>query len=166
MLVHTTFFSLRQAVKHARHALVRDHLLILSIHEVELPALLVLPRLSHVDEERRGVVLILDDLLAEFVVPRHNTVEEGHGRAHTSHLVLIIVVSLVVARIWCSIGVLEWVDEGVQGEPEWNELVLVSGDEDDLLLTEQVREYLDDRVSGDTLEQQVEEAVADVGQVV
>ena len=118
--------------------------------------------LSHVDEQRRRIVLVLNNALGRREVVLDDAVEERHGRAHACHLILVVVLRFVVSRVRRTVRVLKRVDQRVQGEPDWDQLLRVVGDQDDFLFAEQVREDLDDGCSWHFVEQTVEKAIADV----
>ena len=97
--------------------MVAYYLLVLAIDEREHMLLIFL---SHVDEQRRRVILVLDDALGRREVVLDNAVEKRHGRTHACHLVLIVVLRFVVSRVRRTIRVLKRVDQRVQREPDWD----------------------------------------------
>ena len=54
----------------------------------------------------------------------------------------------------------------MESQPDWNESLMVLGYENDSLLTEQVRENLDDYIHFESWEEDREEGIGDVGKTV
>lgn len=92
-----------------------NKLLVLCLDEVEHLRLVIL--LRQVNEERRSVVFILNNLDRLLLVSSNDSVEEWHWRADRCHLVFIFVTA-VIPRIRSTSGVPKGVDEGVEGHPD------------------------------------------------
>ena len=98
---------------------------------------------SQVDEKRRSVVFKLDNSLRRLLIIVHDSIKERHRRTDTRHLILVIIVA-IVPSIGCPIGIPEWVDKRMQGQPARDKLSWATGHQDDLLFAQQVRKRLND----------------------
>ena len=69
-----------------------------------------------------------------------DSIEEGHGWADPGHFILIVFQSPVIPRVRCSARIPEWVDQRVQGLPDWDQSPRVRCHKDGLFFAQEMRE--------------------------
>lgn len=146
-----------------RDSSVCDLLRVLAINEREDSGWVTL---CQINEEWRLVVFKLDNPHCNMHIFLDYSIEEGHGWTDPCHFIFIVLYGTVIPSVGCPTRIPEWVDQRVQGLPDWNESGRIGRHQNGLLLAQEMRENRDDCRHGSRIEQNVEETITHVRQVV